>query len=105
MNRQHFYTEYRTFVAYPSASKKQYNAFKSLEEYQAAPSSKLNLLIKLVKHALLHDDIQAASFDSDGNVQWPLVPDTPNQMMQKVIVYHEFTMMAPLILSVCFNLT
>jgi hypothetical protein len=87
-------------VAYPFAERKKYAAFKSLEEYQAAPGSKLDLLISLVKHSLLHDDIPPASFDSDGQAQWPSAPETPNAGLQKVIVYHEFPMMAALVISV-----
>jgi hypothetical protein len=92
--------DYRTFVAYPFAEHKKYSPFKSLEDYQNTPGSKIDLLISLVKHSLLHDDIQPASFDENGKAQWPLAPESPNSGTRKIIIYHEFTMMAPLILSV-----
>jgi hypothetical protein len=102
IRRQNFYIQFRTFVAYPFVEEKKYTAFKSLKDYRAAPGSKLDLLIQLVKHSLLHDDIQPASFNDAGEAQWPLPPETPTARLQKVVIYHEFPMMASLILSVSY---
>lgn len=72
--------------------------------YRKFPSSKIDTLGLILKHLLKHDDIEHPTQDEEGKFIWPPVPFVPEGQVaprrRRILVYHEFTMMAPTISSV-----
>ena len=103
-------------MAFPRHKSPTYPAVSTLEEWAAVKSSKVELLIKLLHHHLLHDEHQQVDWmdvDSLSVPMWRDVGGCPvdggrhhvdaslmTSGTRKILVYHEFPMMAPLLVSV-----
>ncbi|KAJ8474911.1 hypothetical protein ONZ45_g15788 [Pleurotus djamor] len=69
--------------------------------YDACFSSKLQDCITLVKHLLSHDGVEHAYWtEEDGLVCPAIEPGTEIRQTRKVLVFYEFTMMTPTIVSI-----
>lgn len=64
---------------------------------------KLKATVRLCSHGLRHDDIAMPVYDRNGLPVYPESPKTPNAGIRKIVVMHEFPMMALLIESVSYN--
>lgn len=62
--------------------------------------AKLLGLIDLLVHCFEHDDIGMPIYVRGEDTEWPAAPETENPWTRKIVVWHEFTMMADLIASV-----
>jgi hypothetical protein len=67
-------------------------------------STKLKDLIKLVVHLLQDDRVDMPTWDEDGIAAWPEPPaiedGATRPQTRKILISHEFTMMAHTIISV-----
>jgi hypothetical protein len=118
---QSFYIAYRTAIGYPWYQRKEnakgkrkgkviYPTFESLEEWQndhdnGKPSTKLQALVDICRHALSDDDREPPIFDEQtGNITYPDLPpsptDGPRPQLSKGIVYQEFTSQLEMTVSV-----
>ena len=77
--------------------------FKSLEEWAPVMSTKMDICAKICAHYLTQDDVEDIKFD-DGKVIYPAVLAAPGQDVKRtrrIIIYAEFSSMAPLLQNVC----
>ncbi|KAG0693276.1 hypothetical protein DFH29DRAFT_1007449 [Suillus ampliporus] len=108
-----FYLEGRTKVAFPWHESPLYEPVESLDQWGQCRSTKVDQLITLTTWHLISDDHQVyKDLDKDDRDQTDQDPkellneinaDHPNLMTmgtRKVLIYMEFPMMAPLIVSV-----
>ncbi|KAF5362324.1 hypothetical protein D9756_002852 [Leucocoprinus leucothites] len=98
-----FYLEYRTAVGYAKEDLAEpWPIFKSLQEWEPKKSTKMDACARICKHYLTRDDAPDISF-TDGAVQIPDLSQTPLhgiQQTRRIIIYSEFSSMAPLFRSV-----
>ncbi|KIJ64987.1 hypothetical protein HYDPIDRAFT_28327 [Hydnomerulius pinastri MD-312] len=111
-----FYLEGRTKVAFPWYTSPEYPPVKSMAEYASKPSPKMDMLVGILYHHLSSDEAAEIAFDREGNMgikcsetgqdlklwhtdgvksPWQATPEGE----VKILVYHEFPMMANLMLS------
>lgn len=101
---QAFFTHYRTNIAYPfdRHNEDTYPVFADLAAWGLRPGAKLQKLIDLLRHLLSHDEIEIPNFQKDD--PWPSPPPVPDGQQpprkRKIIVSHEFAMMAHTLKSV-----
>ncbi len=74
-----------------------------LGHYDDLSSTKLDLIARIVLHLLSHDNIKHLMF-VDGQVVFPAPPPVPfgqhAPRKRKILIYHEFSMMATTIATV-----
>jgi hypothetical protein len=106
--------EGRTKVAFPHHISPTYPAVSTDEEWRKVSSSKVELLVKLVQHHLLDDSHQKVDWMDVDGLSVPIwkdgsgcpvdAQDVDDSLMakgtRKILVYHEFTMMTALLVSV-----
>lgn len=113
---QKFYLEGRTKVAFPNHTTPIYPVVATLEEWNGVRSSKVDLLVKLLHHHLLDDKHQQVDWVDVDGLSVPMWRDAGGCPMEggprevdtslmtlgtrKILIYHEFPMMAPLLVSV-----
>jgi SNF2 family DNA or RNA helicase len=76
-------------VGISDEEKKDFPCFKSIEEWNARPGSKLAMLIKLLQHLLSDDNIRQPSVEN-GEVIFPSRPDVVQCCSRKILVYYEY---------------
>ncbi|KAF7974464.1 hypothetical protein HWV62_12104 [Athelia sp. TMB] len=78
------------------------DVYRSLDDFEARAGNKLITAVKVTKHLLTHDDIGIPDFTGEVHV-YPDPPACPDgeecPRTRKLLLYHEFTMMADLIQS------
>lgn len=77
--------------------------FSSLEDWAPAMSTKMDVCAKICGHYLTRDDIEDVRFE-DGKPVFPEVLTVPGEEIQRsrrIIIYAEFSSMAPLFQNVC----
>ncbi|KAJ3564157.1 hypothetical protein NP233_g8477 [Leucocoprinus birnbaumii] len=93
-----FYLEYRTGVAFAKKHPAEpYPKVKSLEEWELIKSTKMATCAEVCKHYLTHDSVADVEF-VDGKVVLPdtsLPPGTKPTRARRIIIYSEFSSMAP----------
>lgn len=109
-HEQVFYLPYRLRVAYaffgdkPEVPKPKFPVFRTLDEFNDVDASKLQVLVKLVKHILSDDRIAQPTFHDDGRIDWPAPPEIAagetRPRKKKILVHHKFVMMVDMIVSV-----
>ncbi|KAF8074473.1 P-loop containing nucleoside triphosphate hydrolase protein [Lyophyllum atratum] len=98
-----FYLEYRTAVGFskedPAAP---FPSFRSLAEWLPVKSTKMEVTAQVCKHYLRDDSVGDVEF-VDGHPVFPDIPDIPPDRVQqkrRIIIYAEFSSMAPLLQNV-----
>jgi hypothetical protein len=75
-----------------------------MDDFNKLASTKLKDLVKLVVHLLEDDRVDMPTWDEDGTTAWlnqPAIEDGATRpQMRKILISHEFTMMAHTIISV-----
>jgi hypothetical protein len=78
--------------------------FKTLEQWDALKSTKMDACARICRHLLSRDDAPAIIF-KDGEAIFPTIP--PHQQSRtriyqetKILIYQEFTSLGPLLLNV-----
>ncbi|KIJ57836.1 hypothetical protein HYDPIDRAFT_34751, partial [Hydnomerulius pinastri MD-312] len=111
-----FYLEGRTKVAFPWYSSPIYPVVENMQEYRDHPSPKMDMLISILYHHLSTDDVDPVHFHKDlrctkdratgqCHALWRTESDrSPRPLTEigttKILVYHQFPMMVPLITSI-----
>lgn len=99
-----FYYEYRLTVNYARSNPNDdIPVFKTLGEWEALKSTKLDTAAQLCRYFLVGDDLPFPTF-SEGSVTFPAIPpvnqgDTRKQET-KVVIFMEFPSMLPLFVNV-----
>lgn len=70
---------------------------------KARAGAKLLGLVELLLHCFTHDEVEMPEFKRGVATVWPSAPVTENLQSRKIVVWHEFTMMADLIASVSIS--
>ncbi|KAG1718438.1 P-loop containing nucleoside triphosphate hydrolase protein, partial [Suillus lakei] len=116
---QKFYLDGRTKVVFPHHQSPTYPVVKSLDEWDTLRSTKVDTLIKLLAWHLESDDHATFNIEEDTakdeipppsnqladtpparpNAEYIAMPDLMTRGTRKILVYIEFPMMAPLLLS------
>lgn len=96
---QAFFLHVRLGIASREEPGQYHNLYKSFEDFEARSGAKLRGLAYLSVHCLGHDDVAMPHYRRGHPIFWPADPPTPNPGKRKIIVMHEFTMMAELIAS------
>ncbi|KAF4598990.1 hypothetical protein EYR40_006078 [Pleurotus pulmonarius] len=108
LSLENFWLTYRCGVVFFKALLEDWPIFdvhgnSKIGHYSDISSTKLDMIARLVSHLLSHDDIEHPSI-VDGQVVFPPPPPTaPGQeppQTRKVLMYHEFTMMASTIQTI-----
>jgi hypothetical protein len=102
--KQQFYLEYRLAIAYPHANDRLYPTFASLEQWESHRGTKLQVAVDIIKHLLADDRIDDPIFNTNGDVEYPPLPDheddSPRPQTRKILMYAEFPMMSDTFMSV-----
>ncbi|TFK64365.1 P-loop containing nucleoside triphosphate hydrolase protein [Pluteus cervinus] len=99
-----FFSVSRIAIGFPGASKGNFPHFRTKEDWEKSPGGKLAFTIKLLQHCLRHDKAPPPTVNSDGDVEFPGLPESPSGSEsatpeRKILMYHEFPMMAHTIAS------
>ncbi|KIL63772.1 hypothetical protein M378DRAFT_11866 [Amanita muscaria Koide BX008] len=105
-NSEKFYIHYRLNIAYPVGSsdddkRNDFPSFKSVEQWEKRPGSKLLVLIRLLKHLLQDDAIDHVKVEGS-EVVYPPPPQHEGAeptRTRKILVYYEYPMTTPSIES------
>ncbi|KAM6488891.1 P-loop containing nucleoside triphosphate hydrolase protein [Amanita muscaria] len=105
-NSEKFYIHYRLNIAYPVGSSEEdkrndFPSFKSIEQWEKRPGSKLLVLIGLLKHLLKDDAIEHVKVEGS-EVVYPPPPQHEGAVptrTRKILVYYEYPMTTPSIES------
>jgi TATA-binding protein-associated factor len=103
---QKFYLEYRVAVGYAKQDPGDaWPSFKTLEEWEPLKSTKMDTCARVVAHYLSDDNIQDVTFVAGCPVFPELVKTHKDQLRQtrRIIIYAEFSSMAPLLQNVCIH--
>lgn len=82
-----------------------YNFYVDQQDFADRAGAKLMGLVDLCAHYMTHDYIDPPVYIRGVETEWPDAPNTHNPTMRKIVVWHEFTMMAGLIASVSLPLS
>jgi hypothetical protein len=78
--------------------------FKTLKEWEAQKSTKVDISARMCRHLLSRDDAPSMTF-KDGTVIFPEVPNPmPGEEVsqkRKILIYQEFPTFGPLVRGVC----
>lgn len=86
-----FYIEYRMAVGYAIASGSVIPYFNSLEEWEAAKSTKMDIVAKIIKHTLSSDQALPVTFIDGQPIFTPIPPLAAGEVpSNKVVVFQEF---------------
>lgn len=99
---QSFFLPTRLAIASRELRKEYHNIYIDALDYHRRAGSKLKGLVNLCIHGFKHDDIDMPVYSHDTHPVFPEPPNTPNPGIRKIVVMHEFPMMAALIESVSF---
>lgn len=97
---QNFFLDLRLAIASREPHPEYHNLYTSDEDCRCRAGAKLKGLVKLLLHCFKHDDVEMPVYKRGTKTVWPKTPKTENAETRKVVVWHEFTMMADLIASV-----
>ena len=86
-------------VGISDEEKKDFPSFKSIEDWNAHPGSKLGMLIKLLQHLLSDNNVDHLTMENEG-VVFPL-QELPVSLSRscKILVYYEYPTSNPTIVS------
>ncbi|KAF4584742.1 hypothetical protein EYR38_001973 [Pleurotus pulmonarius] len=107
-SRESFFLPYRCGIGLFKGANEDWPVFdlagnSKLGHYDDLSSTKLDLIARIVLHLLSHDDIEHPAF-VDGQVVFPDPPPVPfgqrAPRKRKILIYHEFSMMATTIATV-----
>ncbi|KAJ3560425.1 hypothetical protein NP233_g10845 [Leucocoprinus birnbaumii] len=100
---RNFYLEYRTAVGFANDNPgNPLPKFNTLAEWEELKSTKMDVCAKICSHLLIHDDVEDVKFEN-GEALIPVVeidPKKPVTRKRRIIIYSEFTSMAPLLQNV-----
>ncbi|KAF9455565.1 P-loop containing nucleoside triphosphate hydrolase protein [Collybia nuda] len=101
---QSFYIGHRMAVNYARETpEEKIPHFKTLEEWEAKKSTKIDTCVKLCQHLLSHDDAPEV-FVANGSVVYPPLPNgtDPSKATRKrkVVIYQEFPSHGPLLRNI-----
>lgn len=107
---QKFYLQGRTKVSFPHHTSPNYESLKTLDEWTKVKSTKVEALISLLTWHLTSDDHQQIKAGEESaflaNSSSCGAEKAPDDLMtmgaRKILVYMEFPMMAPLLVSVSY---
>jgi hypothetical protein len=57
----------------------------------------MDMCAQLIKHLLSSDTVEMPKFEVSGNITWPNRPPGMGAKSRKIILYQEFTKLAPLL--------
>lgn len=101
---QIFYLEYRTAVGYAKLKPDDpWPTFNTRKEWKALKSTKMDTCALICKYYLLHDDVEPITFEDGELMLTKPPPDILNgpRSTRRIIIYAEFSTMAPLLQNVC----
>lgn len=99
---QAFFLPVRLAIAMKEDHGMYHNLYRDTDDFRRRAGAKLRGLLHLVLHVRKHDDIAMPVYRRGHPTHWPEVPDTPDAGTRKIVIMHEFTMMAELIASVSY---
>lgn len=99
-----FYLRSRLGATYPRLSlTDKIPRFKTMEEWQKAKSTKVDILARMCLHLLSRDDAPAMAFKDGGVVFPPVSAPAPGERISqkmKILVYQEFPSFGPMVRDV-----
>ncbi|KAF5345577.1 hypothetical protein D9756_011032 [Leucocoprinus leucothites] len=98
-----FYLEYRTAVGYAKEDPAEpCPTFKTLAEWEPVKSTKMDICARICSHYLTHDDVDDVKFENGQALFTPVIMEPGKEYSRKrrIIIYSEFTSMAPLLRNV-----
>lgn len=76
-------------VGISDEEKKEFPTFKSIEDWNAHPGSKLAMLINLLQHLLYDDNVDHPTVENE-EVVFPPRQGEPKSQSRKILVYYEY---------------
>lgn len=99
---QKFYHEYRSAVSYAKHNPEDPDpVFKSLDQWEDAKSTKMDVCARICRHYLSRDDIEDIDF-KDGQLVFPASNSSnqPFTQNRRILIYSEFPSVAPILRNV-----
>lgn len=97
---QNFFLDMRLRIASREPHGEYTNIYVDGQDYLDRAGAKLKCMVDITRHGMSHDEVEMPTFNHDGPPTYPKPPPRPNPGKRKIVIMHEFTMMAALIESV-----